>query len=148
MEDKKLFDYDDEEEEEKPKKKHKDTGVRHVWGRTYDPINGTTCHQCRQKTLELKVACTSIIEDHHGNKQMCNVKLDEACLTNRYGQTIEAALASGEWKCPKCLGICNCSFCRRKKGLTPTGILVQKARAAGFDSVDSYLRSGPPSTKV
>ena len=22
------------------------------------------------------------------------------------------ALASGEWKCPKCLRICNCSFCR------------------------------------
>ena len=42
---------------------------------------------------QVQVACTNVIEDHYGNKQMCNVKLDEACLVNRYGQTIEAVIS-------------------------------------------------------
>ena len=27
-------------------------------GRVYDSENGTTCHQCRQKTIETKAKCT------------------------------------------------------------------------------------------
>jgi len=121
-----------------PKRRRSVPGIRVVGGRIYDSENGSTCHQCRQKTMDPKIQCTHfMIID--GNKLACNVMLDEMCLFNRYGQTIEQARATGEWKCPVCLDICNCSFCRRKKGLAPTGIMINRARAAGYESVHGYL---------
>ncbi|KAI8852047.1 hypothetical protein BC829DRAFT_487792 [Chytridium lagenaria] len=38
-------------------------------GRVYDSVNGTSCHQCRQKTLDAKVQCTKFLEfkDENGN---------------------------------------------------------------------------------
>jgi len=65
-------------------------GRRVVGGRVYDSEKGTTCHQCRQKTLDHKVSCTNtIIDPKTGRKTMCTIKLDEMCLTGRYGETIE-----------------------------------------------------------
>lgn len=49
--------------------------------------------------------------------------------------------ALGDWKCPKCRGICNCSFCRKKQGYCPTGNLLRVAKASGFASVSEMLRS-------
>src|SRR3954471_16483987 len=57
----------------------------------------------------------------------------------RYGQTLQDARESGEWNCPKCRDVCNCSFCRKKKGLSATGILKHIALKAGYGSVMEYL---------
>ncbi|GES77674.1 hypothetical protein GLOIN_2v1633941 [Rhizophagus clarus] len=91
-------------------------GRRIYGGRIYDSEHGTTCHQCRQKTIEEKVQCTNILEDG----SLCRVMMDERCLLGRYGQTLQDARESGEWNCPKCRDVCNCSFCRKKKGLSAT----------------------------
>ena len=53
-----------------------------------------------------------------------------------------------DWKCPKCRGICNCSFCRKKIGCAPTGILVHKAKATGFSSVSEMLQVMDPDNSV
>lgn len=120
-------------------------GVRRVGGRIYDPVNGTSCHQCRQKTLDPKVTCTNeieVVDDPSGivRRVQCNVKMDIQCLENRYGETMDDDfVASGRWICPKCRDICNCSFCRKKKGLRPTGILTHAAIGKGYGSVAEFL---------
>ncbi|KAG9290482.1 hypothetical protein G9A89_002457 [Geosiphon pyriformis] len=113
----------------------KNPGRRYQGGRVYDSVNGTTCHQCRQKTIEDKVRCTNRLADG----ELCRVMLDERCLLGRYGETLDQARDTGEWSCPKCRDVCNCSFCRIKKGLTPTGQLKDKALAKGFKSVMHFL---------
>ncbi|XP_050906505.1 uncharacterized protein LOC127120140 isoform X2 [Lathyrus oleraceus] len=42
--------------------------------------------------------------------------------------------------CPKCKGICNCSFCMKKRGQQPTGLLAHTAKKSGFNSVSDMLR--------
>ena len=45
-------------EEQKPKKRNSvvpQAGGGSRGGRVYDSVNGTSCHQCRQKTMALKV---------------------------------------------------------------------------------------------
>ncbi|CAG8434365.1 1972_t:CDS:2 [Ambispora gerdemannii] len=113
-------------------------GRRIQGGRIYDSELGTTCHQCRQKTIEEKIRCTNELEEG----QMCRVMLDERCLVGRYGENLEEARRTGEWICPKCRDICNCSFCRRKKGLQPTGLLKSIALRKGFKSVRHFLGDG------
>ncbi|MPC23689.1 Cell division cycle-associated 7-like protein [Portunus trituberculatus] len=45
------------------------------------------------------------------------------------------------WMCPPCRGLCNCSICRNRSGKGATGILINIARARGFDNVKDYLES-------
>ncbi|CAG8500696.1 13478_t:CDS:2 [Acaulospora morrowiae] len=118
-------------------------GRRVYGGRVYDSELGTTCHQCRQKTIEEKVQCTNALE----NGSLCKVMMDERCLIGRYGETLEDARKSGEWNCPKCRGVCNCSFCRKKKGLPATGILKYYALANGYTSVMHYLGDNKRTTR-
>ncbi|KNA18950.1 hypothetical protein SOVF_066060 [Spinacia oleracea] len=73
-----------------------------------------------------------------GDKQ-CTIKFCHKCLINRYGEKAEDMAIIDDWKCPKCRDICNCSFCRKKKGHKPTGILVHAAKATGFSSVSELL---------
>ncbi|KAJ3417171.1 hypothetical protein HDV05_006377 [Chytridiales sp. JEL 0842] len=114
-------------------------------GRIYDSINGTSCHQCRQKTLDPKVQCTNMIT--YGTAEgttiqaRCPLMLDELCLSGRYGETLEEARANENWICPKCRDICNCSFCMQKRGKGPTGQLKAIALAKGFKGVSDYLAS-------
>lgn len=96
---------------------------------------GTSCHQCRQKTLDTKTICRSA--DCFGVRgQFCG-----PCLRNRYGEDARLALQNENWICPPCRGICNCSFCRQRSGASCTGILAPTARANGFTDVNSYLKS-------
>ncbi|BFY97469.1 hypothetical protein BsWGS_00509 [Bradybaena similaris] len=105
-----------------------------VSDKKYDSIYGTTCHQCRQKTDDMKTICRSA--DCLGVRgQFCG-----PCLRNRYGEDAKTALKDPNWICPPCRGICNCSFCRRKKGRASTGILIHVAREHGYHDVNSYLR--------
>jgi hypothetical protein len=51
----------------------------------------------------------------------------------------EANAAGSAWRCPSCRDLCNCSFCRTRKGLPPTGTLYRRAVKEGFASVAHYL---------
>uniref|UniRef100_A0A8C4WXP9 Cell division cycle associated 7a n=1 Tax=Eptatretus burgeri TaxID=7764 RepID=A0A8C4WXP9_EPTBU len=101
----------------------------------YDKINGTTCHQCRQKTSDTKTTCRN--DNCIGVRgQFCG-----PCLRNRYGEDVREALLDPDWCCPTCRGICNCSFCRQRDGRCATGILIHLAKFHGYDNVHTYLDS-------
>lgn len=102
-----------------------------IWDKDY----GSSCHQCRQKTLDTKSVCRSgFCSGVKG--QFCG-----PCLKNRYGEDVRTALLDPTWSCPICRGMCNCSLCRKKEGRCATGILVQLARYNGHDNVHEYLES-------
>ncbi|XP_078394995.1 cell division cycle-associated 7-like protein isoform X3 [Cetorhinus maximus] len=106
-----------------------------VKDKIYDRCLGSTCHQCRQKTIDTKTICRN--QDCYGVRgQFCG-----PCLRNRYGENVKSALLNPDWVCPPCRGICNCSFCRRRDGRCATGILVHLAKFYGYDNVQAYLES-------
>ncbi|XP_069772062.1 cell division cycle-associated 7-like protein isoform X2 [Narcine bancroftii] len=106
-----------------------------VKDKIYDRCMGSTCHQCRQKTIDTKTICRN--HDCYGVRgQFCG-----PCLRNRYGENVRSALLNPVWVCPPCRGICNCSFCRRRNGRCATGILVHLAKFYGYDNVQAYLES-------
>jgi len=96
---------------------------------------GSTCHQCRQKTLDTKTICRA--PTCTGIKG----KFCGPCLRNRYGEGVKEALLNPNWVCPPCRGVCNCSFCRPKKGYLCTGVMVHEAKHFGYGSVRDYLES-------
>jgi hypothetical protein len=102
--------------------------------RLYDKAAGLTCHQCRQKTLGKRTAC-SRCESLRG--VFCG-----DCLWMRYGENVDEVIAAGSkegWVCPPCRDLCNCSFCRSRKGWCPTGTLYRRAEAERYRSVAHYL---------
>ena len=99
----------------------------------YDQVDGTSCHQCRQKTDDLKTVCRS------GRCVGIRGQFCGPCLKNRYGECAKAAIMNPEWECPPCRGICNCSFCMKKRGRHATGILIHAAKKQGYTSVSSFL---------
>ncbi|XP_075036723.1 cell division cycle-associated protein 7 [Mixophyes fleayi] len=103
--------------------------------KVYNRATGSTCHQCRQKTIDTKTNCRNP-ECMGVRGQFCG-----PCLKNRYGEDVKAALLDPEWQCPPCRGICNCSFCRQRNGRCATGVLVYLAKYHGFDNVHAYLSS-------
>lgn len=151
----------EEEEEEKPSLKSRKRGARYgpravrpevrapgditdeefkmvalsVKEKSYDPEYGSSCHQCRQKTLDFKTICRG--DECVGVRgQFCG-----PCLRNRYGEDIKEALLDPNWSCPPCRGICNCSICRRRSGKCCTGILVHLAKDSGYSNAADYLDS-------
>ena len=74
---------------------------------------------------------------------MCTLYFCPRCLENRYSEKVEEANSAGNWGCPKCRKLCNCSNCRKKAGLQATGILANVARTAGFNSVSDLLERNP-----
>ncbi|OXB65833.1 hypothetical protein ASZ78_002752 [Callipepla squamata] len=102
--------------------------------KVYNRTMGSTCHQCRQKTIDTKTNCRN--PDCIGVRgQFCG-----PCLRNRYGEDVRTALLDPTWKCPPCRGICNCSFCRQRDGRCATGVLVYLAKYHGYDNVHAYLK--------
>uniref|UniRef100_A0A2K6LX90 Cell division cycle associated 7 n=2 Tax=Rhinopithecus TaxID=542827 RepID=A0A2K6LX90_RHIBE len=100
----------------------------------YNRSLGSTCHQCRQKTIDTKTNCRN--PDCWGVRgQFCG-----PCLRNRYGEEVRDALLDPNWRCPPCRGICNCSFCRQRDGRCATGVLVYLAKYHGFGNVHAYLK--------
>ena len=103
--------------------------------RIYDAQRGATCHQCRQKTVCKHTSCGGCGELRG---QFCG-----DCLWMRYGENVDEAVAAGDaWRCPPCRDLCNCSFCRQKKGWPPTGTMYRRAIREGFESVAHYLVLG------
>ncbi|KAF7691364.1 cell division cycle-associated 7-like protein [Silurus meridionalis] len=100
-----------------------------------DKENGSTCHQCRQKTLDTKTECRNpYCQGVKG--QFCG-----PCLRNRYGEDVRKALLDPTWECPLCRGICNCSLCRKRDGRCATGALTHLAKYYGYNNVKEYLES-------
>ncbi|NXF35772.1 CDA7L protein, partial [Nyctibius bracteatus] len=104
-----------------------------VRDKIYDKILGSTCHQCRQKTIDTKTICRN--QGCGGVRgQFCG-----PCLRNRYGEDVKSALLDPAWICPPCRGVCNCSYCRRRDGRCATGMLIHLAKFYGYDNVKEYL---------
>ena len=101
----------------------------------YCKIRGTSCHQCRQKTIDTKTVCRSG-ECIGVRGQFCG-----PCLRGRYGESAIEALKDPVWVCPPCRGLCNCSICRTRNGRRPTGILAPVVQEEGYSSVMDYLQS-------
>ncbi|XP_038877909.1 uncharacterized protein LOC120070121 isoform X3 [Benincasa hispida] len=93
--------------------------------RVYDPVNGESCHQCRQKTLGHRSHCSKC---RLGQGQLCG-----DCLYTRYGENVMEVNLNPNWICPVCRGICNCSQCRQSKGWMPTGAIYRKIIALNYD---------------
>jgi len=103
--------------------------------KVYNQEIGTTCHQCRQKTVDMKTVCRSgYCVGVRG--QFCG-----RCLALRYGEDAREALMDPEWKCPPCRNFCNCSICRNRNGKGATGILINLAQAKGYSNVADYLKA-------
>ncbi|XP_062343037.1 cell division cycle-associated 7-like protein isoform X1 [Osmerus eperlanus] len=100
-----------------------------------DKDHGSTCHQCRQKTLDTKTVCRS------GYCVGVKGQFCGPCLRNRYGEDVCDTLLNPTWECPLCRGMCNCSLCRRKEGRCATGNLVRLAQYNGKSNVHQYLES-------
>ncbi|KAK1336881.1 hypothetical protein QTO34_002917, partial [Cnephaeus nilssonii] len=100
----------------------------------YSRSLGSTCHQCRQKTIDTKTNCRNP-ECWGVRGQFCG-----PCLRNRYGEEVKDALLDPNWHCPPCRRICNCSFCRQRDGRCATGVLVYLAKYHGFGNVHAYLK--------
>ena len=114
----------------------------HMQGtKKYNTSIGTTCHQCRQKTIDTKTICRSG-ECVGVRGQFCG-----SCLRNRYGEDAKEALMDPNWKCPPCRNFCNCSICRNRSGKGATGILIHLAMSHGFDNVADYIASVQARTK-
>ena len=104
--------------------------------RIYDKgPKGRTCHQCRQKTVCKHTSCGAC---GAARGQFCG-----DCLFMRYGENVDEAARDAAWRCPPCRDLCNCSFCRQKKGWPPTGSMYRRAIKEGFQSVAHYLVLGP-----
>ncbi|NWW96223.1 CDA7L protein, partial [Rhynochetos jubatus] len=104
-----------------------------VKDKIYDKVLGSTCHQCRQKTIDTKTICRN--QSCGGVRgQFCG-----PCLRNRYGEDVKSALLDPAWICPPCRGVCNCSYCRRRDGRCATGMLIHLAKFYGYDNVKEYL---------
>uniref|UniRef100_A0A8C0QMT7 Zinc-finger domain-containing protein n=1 Tax=Canis lupus familiaris TaxID=9615 RepID=A0A8C0QMT7_CANLF len=101
----------------------------------YNRTLGSTCHQCRQKTIDTKTNCRNP-ECWGVRGQFCG-----PCLRNRYGEEVKDALLDPNWHCPPCRRICNCSFCRQRDGRCATGVLVYLAKYHGFGNMHAYLKS-------
>ena len=110
-----------------------DTGDR-FGEKVYNREIGTSCHQCRQKTLDMKTICRS------GRCVGVRGQFCGRCLEIRYGDNAREALMNPSWSCPPCRNICNCSICRNRKGKGATGILINLAQSKGFSNVADYLK--------
>jgi len=103
--------------------------------KVYNQTIGTSCHQCRQKTVDMKTVCRSG-ECVGVRGQFCG-----RCLLLRYGEDAREALMNPTWSCPPCRNFCNCSICRNRKGKGATGVLITLAQAKGFNNAADYLKS-------
>ena len=100
----------------------------------YNQAIGTSCHQCRQKTIDMKTICRS------GHCVGVRGQFCGRCLALRYGEDAREALMDPDWQCPPCRNFCNCSICRNRKGKGATGILINLAQNKGFSNVADYLK--------
>lgn len=104
--------------------------------KVYDSVKGTTCHQCKQKTMDRKTSCSRCANTTNSNIRGC---FCGSCLRNRYGEDIDEVINNSSWVCPICRDVCNCSSCRRKACKNPVSITTREALKNDYKSVYHYL---------
>ena len=102
---------------------------------------GTSCHWCRQKTIDRKATCSN--PDCAFIQTWCG-----ACLYNRHREDILEILQDDGWLCPGCTGEGNCSgkgsFDKLKKGSGPCGMPRRGLAVTGqIDKVCHELNIAP-----
>ncbi|CAM9851049.1 unnamed protein product [Discosporangium mesarthrocarpum] len=108
--------------------------VKYSGSKVYYARYATTCHWCRQKTVDLKSRCAACAQERAFGV-LCG-----PCLHNRYGEDLLDVHADKDWFCPSCTDDCNCSFCLPgMKKVSCTGQVVGRAADAGL-SINQYLR--------
>ncbi|GBE78751.1 hypothetical protein SCP_0116430 [Sparassis crispa] len=97
------------------------------------PVNAArttiTCHHCRRSAPHPKMRCTAIRND-----QVCGSLYCHVCISKRYPEIIFDADAVS-FTCPRCLDMCNCDVCCRKRGVPYVSARRGPARA-GFTDAD------------
>ncbi|PWN28090.1 hypothetical protein BDZ90DRAFT_161952 [Jaminaea rosea] len=107
------------------------------------PGEGPLCHQHRALCATEQIRCTYMRKP----TVRCGLKFCAAALSVQYNDDLDAIKARGRnvpgvdlaehcdeseanyiFKCPRCLGICTCSICRKKFGVEP--VRVEKPPAA------------------
>lgn len=94
-----------------------------------------TCHWCRQKNLQLKMACSRCVS-RCVSSHWC-----AGCLDNRFGENLLEIQGDIDWQCPICRGICNCSgpnCLRSRNKLLATG----PVKRGGYASAAHFLILG------
>lgn len=116
-------------------------------------LPGITCHQCKQKTSEIKSSCQfcylrylkkSVIQNSQHpipDWESYSSHFCSTCLKNRYGQDVDfkKQVLSPDWKCPICEDICNCSSCRKRANKLPYSVTTREALKKGYSSVYEML---------
>ncbi|KAI0339785.1 hypothetical protein BDW22DRAFT_1399341 [Trametopsis cervina] len=130
------------------------------------------CHQCcRKRDMSYAIRCTWKRKSK-GKVERCKLRYCKACLKNRYQEDMDMiksrgvtgvtgkqreqhVLAEGYYyQCPRCRDDCNCRFCRKAKGLEPTGNFnaaarkAEKTAAAAEKAKSSSLSSASTKSKV
>ena len=131
----------------------------------------TNCSQCQSKRVRAFLACPACagLRAQHStassqpllpalvlNSQLpivsCCLRADldalqgqfcGDCLFMRYGENVLEVAKNPAWACPRCRDVCNCSFCRTRKGWAPTGALYPRARQEGASCCGSLKISRP-----
>ncbi|CAA7043450.1 unnamed protein product [Microthlaspi erraticum] len=88
-----------------------------------------SCHQCR-RPKHVYGSCLTV---------GCRIMFCPPCLKFRYGEILEAVVANNNWLCPRCRGVCSCSYCREKIGLEPTGKLITLVKEFGCNNALEFL---------
>ncbi|XP_047312782.1 uncharacterized protein LOC124916092 [Impatiens glandulifera] len=73
-------------EKTQTKKRNGCPGVRVVGGRIYDSQNGKTCHQCRQKTMDIMASCKNEKQYMSGFCPRCRAICNCSCCRKKSGQ--------------------------------------------------------------
>ncbi|ELR18832.1 'chromo' (CHRromatin Organization MOdifier) domain containing protein [Acanthamoeba castellanii str. Neff] len=127
-------DAEEAEGEETEEQRNARNSNKWIGSRLYDSDRGITCHQCRC-TVDEKTTCANEFRIHTpARHHYCR-----RCLWNRYGEALDEVRKDPVWLCPSCRGVCNCSFCRKKRGQAPTGVL-DTAILQKYSSVAEYLQ--------
>ncbi|KAJ7703246.1 hypothetical protein B0H17DRAFT_975305 [Mycena rosella] len=111
------------------------------------------CHQCgRKRDKDDAAHCTYTDvqpgpSDRLTKTRRCHNKYCKSCLKNRYSEDIDVIKTNQprnptseydgvtyDYKCPKCRDVCNCSRCRKAKGLDPTGKFANTTRTPAESS--------------
>jgi len=113
---------------------------------------GITCHQCKQKTVELKSSCKfcylRYVKKSHdlthpiADWESYSSHFCSTCLKNRYGQDVDfqqGNVLRDDWKCPICTDTCNCSSCRKRANKVPFSVTTREAQKKGYSSVHEML---------
>ncbi|KAF4620528.1 hypothetical protein D9613_000295 [Agrocybe pediades] len=117
------------------------------------PNGWTYCHQCNKKRdLTTTIRCTVVdkvktAKDNSLRERQCVNKYCKPCLRNRYNEDFDVLKqrqgkngATTAFKCPRCMGICNCPRCRKSQGLEAIGALPkQKTKPAKEPSNESKI---------